>query len=55
MFRHLFASKMLNNDVPLDHIAEMLGHRNANSTLIYTKIDFDNLMGIAPEWPEVLS
>ena len=55
LFRHLFASKMLKNGVPLEYIAEMLGHRNENSTLIYTKIDFDNLMDVAQEWPEVLS
>ncbi len=53
LFRHLFASKMLRNGVPLDYIAEMLGHRNENSTLIYTKIDFNNLMEVASEWPEV--
>ena len=55
LFRHLFASKMLENDVPLNHIAEMLGHRNESSTLIYTKIDYNNLMDIAQEWPAVLS
>lgn len=55
LFRHLFATKMLKNGIPLDHIAEMLGHRSENSTLIYTKIDFDSLMEIAQEWPEVVS
>jgi integrase/recombinase XerD len=55
LFRHLFASKMLKSGVPLEHIAQMLGHRSEESTLIYTKIDFNNLMDIAQEWPEVRS
>ena len=54
LFRHTFASRLLNSGTPLSHIADMLGHRNQNSTLIYTKIDFKNLMKVAQEWPEVL-
>ena len=55
LFRHTFASRLLNAGNPLPHIAEMLGHRSQNSTLIYTKIDFKKLMNVAQEWPEVFS
>ena len=55
LFRHRFASKMLDCGVALEQIADMLGHRNLNSTMIYTKIDFKKLVVIAQEWPEVIS
>ena len=55
LFRHTFASKLLNSGTPLSHIADMLGHRSQNATLIYTKIDFKMLMNVAQEWPEVPS
>ena len=54
LFRHRFASKMLDCGVALEQIADMLGHRNLNSTMIYTKIDFKKLVEIAQEWPEVI-
>ena len=54
LFRHRFASKMLDCGVLLEDIADMLGHRDLNSTMIYTKIDFKNLIDIAQEWPGVI-
>lgn len=55
LFRHRFASRLLNAGIPLTHIGNMLGHRSPSSTLIYTKIDFKNLIKVAQEWPEALS
>lgn len=42
-FRHCFATRMLNGGQSLKTIADMLGHRDVNSTFIYTKIDFETL------------
>jgi integrase/recombinase XerD len=55
LFRHAFASRLLNSGTPLSQIADMLGHRNQNSTLTYTKINFKRLINVAQEWPEELS
>jgi len=51
-FRHCFAKTMLDNDIPFKSIADMLGHRNINSTFIYTKVDFKALVQAALEWPQ---
>jgi site-specific recombinase XerC len=36
----------------LKSIADMLGHRNLQSTAIYAKVDFHMLEQAALEWPE---
>lgn len=53
LFRHAFASRMLQQKQPLKHIADMLGHRDPSSTFIYTKIDMTTLREATLEWPEV--
>lgn len=52
VFRHCFASRMLNHGHPLKSIADMLGHRCISSTFIYTKVDFQTLNQVPLEWPE---
>jgi len=52
-FRHGFATRMLNGGQSLKTIADMLGHRDINSTFIYTKIDFETLKQLPLDWPEV--
>lgn len=52
MFRHAFATRMLQQKHTLKSIADMLGHRRIQSTYIYTKVDFQNLNQVALEWPE---
>jgi len=54
-FRHGFATRMLNGGQSLKTIADMLGHRDINSTFIYTKIDFETLKQLPLDWPEVQS
>lgn len=54
-FRHRFATQMLKRGHPLKSIADMLGHRNLESTLIYAKVDFHMLEQAALEWPEETS
>jgi len=52
MFRHAFATRMLQQKNTLKSIADMLGHRCIQTTYIYTKVDFQNLNQVALEWPE---
>jgi len=52
-FRHAFATCMLNAGQSLKAIADMLGHRDVNSTFIYTKVDFETLKQLPLDWPEV--
>jgi len=51
-FRHRFATRMLAEGHALKSIADMLGHRNLQSTAIYAKVDFRMLEQAAQEWPE---
>lgn len=52
VFRHCFASRMLEQGHSLKSIADMIGHRCIHTTFIYTKIDFRALNPVALEWPE---
>lgn len=53
IFRHTFASRLLNADESLKNISELLGHKLYETTMIYTKIDLPNLRKVALEWVEV--
>lgn len=55
VFRHAFASRMVNQGHSLKEIADLLGHRRIQTTFIYTKVDFQHLSQVALEWPEVKS
>jgi integrase/recombinase XerD len=52
-FRHGFATQLLEQGESLKTIADLLGHRNLNTTFIYTKVDFNALRQLPLEWPEV--
>jgi integrase/recombinase XerD len=52
-FRHGFATRMLKHGQSIKTIADMLGHRNINTTFIYTKVDFEALKQLPLDWPEV--
>lgn len=52
VFRHGFASRMLGAGHSLKSIADMLGHRDIQTTAIYAKVDFRMLTSVALKWPE---
>lgn len=51
VFRHGFASRMLQKGHSLKQIADVLGHRHLGTTFIYTKVDFNTLKQVGLEWP----
>jgi integrase/recombinase XerD len=51
-FRHAFATRMLQHGQSLKTIADLLGHRNINTTFIYTKVDLQRLQQVPLDWPE---
>ena len=53
IFRHAFAMRLLQHGQSLKTIADLLGHRNINTTFIYTKADLQALRQVTLEWPEV--
>jgi site-specific recombinase XerD len=53
IFRHAFAMRLLQHGQSLKAIADLLGHRNINTTFIYTKADLQALRQVTLEWPKV--
>ena len=52
LFRHCFASRLINHQQSIKAIADLMGHRFIQTTFIYTKVDFHNLNQVPLEWPE---
>ena len=38
-FRRTFATNLINKGVPVEHVKEMLGHTNLDTTMIYAIVD----------------
>lgn len=53
VFRHTLASRMVNHGASLKDIADLLGHRHLDTTMIYAKLDVASLSEVALPWPEV--
>ena len=51
IFRHSFATRMLQKGHSLKEIADILGHRHLGTTFIYTKVDFNALKQVVLVWP----
>lgn len=51
LLRHSLATQMLGNGASLGEIAEILRHRNVQTTTIYAKVDLDALRKLALPWP----
>tara|TARA_R110001592_G_C13152430_1_gene748254 strand:+ start:382 stop:1623 length:1242 start_codon:yes stop_codon:yes gene_type:complete len=51
VYRHCFATRMLQQGNYLKSIADVLGHRCLQTTTIYTKVDFNSLQRVPLELP----
>ena len=51
VFRHGFATRMLQKGHSLKEVADVLGHRYLGTTFIYTKVDFNALKQVGLAWP----
>lgn len=51
ILRHSAASRLLAAGTPLKEIADILRHRNLDTTAIYTKVDMTRLTAVALSWP----
>ena len=54
-FRHRFATRMLQRGHSLKTIADLLGHRDINTTFLYTKVALHTLHELPLDWPEEMS
>ena len=53
VFRHTVASRMVRRGTSLKEVADFLGHRSLDTTMIYAKLDVPALCEVALPWPEV--
>jgi integrase/recombinase XerD len=51
IFRHTMACRMVQSGAPFKEIADLLRHRDLDSTTIYAKIDLPSLRRVALPWP----
>ncbi len=53
VLRHTTASRLVRAGVSLKNIADVMRHRDIDTTRIYTKVDWPRLQEVALPWPEV--
>ena len=51
LLRHTMASRLLESGSSLKEVADVLRHRSLNTTLVYAKLDSQNLATVALPWP----
>jgi integrase/recombinase XerC len=51
LLRHTMASRLLESGSSIKEVADVLRHRSLNSTLVYAKLDSQNLSAVALPWP----
>jgi integrase/recombinase XerD len=49
--RHTVATELLKNKQPLKTIADLLGHRSVSTTMVYTKVDLEQIRKLEKPWP----
>ena len=54
LLRHTAATRMQQGGASLKEVADVLGHRSIDTTIIYTKVDIPGLRSVALPWPEAL-
>jgi site-specific recombinase XerD len=50
--RHTAATRLHRRGAKLKEVADLLGHRSLDTTVIYTKVDLPRLSAVALPWPE---
>jgi site-specific recombinase XerD len=50
VFRHSFATDMLNRGAPINQISALLGHKGIDSTRIYTRVSVPMLRTVSVPW-----
>jgi site-specific recombinase XerD len=53
--RHTAATRLHRRGARLKEVADLLGHRSLDTTLVYTKVDLPRLAAVALPWPEARS
>jgi len=53
VLRHTVATRLLRGGATLKEIADILGHRSIDTTMIYAKVDLQRLAAVALPWPAV--
>ena len=51
VLRHTLASRLLASGGTLKEVADVLRHRDLNTSLIYAKVDVNRLAAVALPWP----
>jgi len=51
ILRHTLASRLLNTGATLKDVADVLRHRELDTTMIYAKVDMSRLAAVAMPWP----
>jgi integrase len=51
LLRHTLASRLLDTGSTLKEVADVLRHRELDTSLIYAKVDIGRLSGVAMPWP----
>jgi site-specific recombinase XerD len=54
LLRHTMASRLLESGSSPKEVADVLRHRSLNTTLVYAKLDSQNLATVALPWPGVM-
>ena len=54
LLRHTAATLMQQGGASLKAVADVLGHRSIDTTIVYTKVDVPALRTVALPWPEAL-
>lgn len=52
LLRHTLASHLVQNGASLKEVADLLRHRDLNSTSVYAHVDLPNLRPLARPWPK---
>lgn len=51
ILRHTLASRLLNTGGTLKEVADVLRHRELDTSMIYAKVDVARLSAVAMPWP----